>query len=227
MNNAPDVCNARDRLTGETGRGLGGLVGIVPPSRPRGGISIPRSVGLCSSSSSAGDLTRTFLRGEDCNGEAAEEKECFRFRLGVPAKPGKPSFGLQPLPAFDLVNAGPRRLTAGEFKALKAWRLVFTLLALFPLLSIERGVKNRLKDRGVTGGGFLVLRRVPASDAIEGGDDGISWDQGGQIGSDRGTSGRPGTMAILRYGKQAETRKESNKDRKRVTMAKTLGGAKG
>lgn len=72
-----------------------------------------------------------------------------------------------------LVNAGPSRLTAGELRAIRAWRLVLTA---FPrLLSCnERGVKKRLKDRGVTGGGFFGLRRKPASEVIEGGDEGIS-----------------------------------------------------
>jgi hypothetical protein len=38
----------------------------------------------------------------------------------------------------------------------------------------ERGVKNLLKDRGVTGGGRFGFRRDPASDTTDGGDDGMS-----------------------------------------------------
>lgn len=131
---------------------------------------------FCSNSSPVGDRTRTFFNGEDCSGETVEENECFRFRLGVRAKScGRPSSGLLALPALDvLVKAGPKRFTAGEFKALKAWRFVFTLLALLPLFSRERGVKKRLKDRGVTVGGFLGLRPPPASDATEGGEEGNS-----------------------------------------------------
>lgn len=80
---------------------------------------------------------------------------------------------------FDiLVNAGPRRFRAGERISFKACRLVLTLPALFAALSAERGVKNLLKDRGVTGGGFLGLRRAPSSDTTEGGEDGTSWDEG-------------------------------------------------
>jgi len=40
-------------------------------------------------------------------------------------------------------------------------------------LSAERGLKNLLKDLGVTGGGFLGFRYDPD----EGGDDGITWDE--------------------------------------------------
>lgn len=76
------------------------------------------------------------------------------------------------------MNAGPRRLTAGELRTFNACRLVFTLPALV-LLSIERGVKNLLKDRGVTGGGLFGLCRNPASDAIDGGEEGSSWDEDG------------------------------------------------
>lgn len=72
-----------------------------------------------------------------------------------------------------LVNAGPRRFTAGEFSARKACRFVLTLLPLFPLSRRERGVKNRLKDRGVTVGGFLCRRPLPVSDAIDGGEEGM------------------------------------------------------
>ena len=78
------------------------------------------------------------------------------------------------LPAFeDLVNAGPRRFTAGEFNARKACRVVLTMLPLFPLFRRDRGVKKRRKDLGVTVGGFRGLRPLPASDATEGGEDGI------------------------------------------------------
>jgi hypothetical protein len=64
-------------------------------------------------------------------------------------------------------------------------------------------VKNRRKDRGVTVGGFLCRRPPPASDAIEGGEDGISWDEGGKMGSDRGGSRRPETKSMV-YTRQRE-----------------------
>lgn len=95
------------------------------------------------------------------------------------------------------MKAGPKRFTAGESSALKAWRFVFTLLALLPLFNRDRGVKKRRNDLGVTVGGFLGLRPPPASDATEGGEDGISWDEGGKMGSERGGSGNPETRAIV------------------------------
>lgn len=198
MNKDPEVCNARDRLTGETGRRLGGLGGVAPLVD----ISRSRTVVLCSVSSPAGDRTRTFFNGDDWRGDATEEKECFLFLLGVRTKSsGNPSKGFRALPALEvLVNAGPKRFTAGEFSVLKACRFVLTLLALLPLFNRERGVKNRRNDRGVTVGGFFGRRPPPASDATEGGEEGISWDEGGRIGSDRGGSGRPETRSIVLPG---------------------------
>lgn len=117
-----------------------------------------------------------------------EENESLRFLLGV--RIISVGSGLL-IAAFNvLVKAGPRRLTAGELSAMRAWRLVLTPFPRLPLSCNERGVKNLLKDRGVTGGGFLGLRRNPASEAIEGGEEGISWDGEQKMGSDRGTSGR-------------------------------------
>lgn len=208
MNNDPEVCNVRDRLTGETGRRLGGLGGVGSAMRPLPVKSISRMVALCSDSSPTGDRTRTFFNGDDCRGEAAEENECFLFLLGVRIKSsGKPSAGSRALPAFEvLVNAGPKRFTAGGFSVPKACRFVFTLLPLFPLLSKERGVKKRRKDRGVTVGGFRGLRPPPASDATDGGEDGSSWDEGGRMGSDRGGSGRPETRSIVPTEEEEEER---------------------
>jgi hypothetical protein len=161
--------------------------------------SISPTTALCSRSSLTGDRTRTFFNGEDCSGDATDENECFRFLLGVRGKSsGRPWLGLWSPPALDdLVKAGPRRFTAGEVSARRAWRLVFTLLALLPLFSRDRGVKKRRKDRGVTVGGFLCRRPPPDSDATEGGEEGISWDEGGRIGSDRGGSGRPEKRSIV------------------------------
>lgn len=86
------------------------------------------------------------------------------------------------------MKAGPSRLTAGELRALNAWRFDLIGLPLFPLFNKDRGVKNRRNDRGVTVGGFLCRRPPAASDATEGGEDGISWDEGGNMGSDLGGS---------------------------------------
>ena len=89
------------------------------------------------------------------------------------------------LPALEVLEkAGPRRFTAGDVSARKAWRLVEGVIEVSPVGNKERGVKNRRNDRGVTVGGFLVLR---VSEAIDGGDEGGSG--GGRTGSDRGTSG--------------------------------------
>lgn len=90
------------------------------------------------------------------------------------------------LPALEVLEkAGPRRFTAGDVSARKAWRLVDGVIEVSPVGNKERGVKNRRNDRGVTVGGFLVLR---VSEAIDGGDEGGSG--GGRTGSDRGTSGK-------------------------------------
>lgn len=122
MNNAPDVCRARDRQTGETGRRFGWLDGVISPRRFLAGTSISRSVVLGSTSLPAGERKRTFFKGDDCSGDTVEEKECFLFLLGVQSKSsGNPSCELLALPAFNvLVNAGPRRFTAGEFSVRKA-----------------------------------------------------------------------------------------------------------
>jgi hypothetical protein len=45
-------------------------------------------------------------------------------------------------------------------------------------------VKNFLNERGVTGGGLLGFRRAPASDTMDGGEDGISWEESMCTGSD-------------------------------------------
>lgn len=92
------------------------------------------------------------------------------------------------MPALEVLeNAGPRRLTAGDVRALRACRLVVGVVKLSPVGSRDRGVKNRRNDLGVTVGGFLVLRR-PASEEMDGGDEGGSG--GGRTGSEYGTSGK-------------------------------------
>lgn len=199
MNREPEVCSTLDRLTGDTGRRLGGLGGDT--SRPRmitAVISMSPRTALCCTSSHTGERIRTFFNGDDCRGDTTEENEFFLFRLGVRGKSsGKPWVKVWGLVVFeDLVKAGPRRLTAGELRALKACRFVFTPLAL-PLFSKDRGVKKRRKDRGVTVGGFRCRRPPAVSDATEGGEEGISWDGGGRIGSDRGGSGRPESPTIV------------------------------
>lgn len=45
-------------------------------------------------------------------------------------------------------------------------------------------MKNFRNDLGVTGGGFFGLRRIPTSEAIEGGEDGGPCEDGGKTGSD-------------------------------------------
>lgn len=175
------------------------MVWVLRPLAMAAVISISRTMALCSFSSPTGDRMRTFFKGEDCSGDATEENECFLFLLGVRGKSsGRPSRVLRALPGFDdLVKAGPRRLTAGEFSARRAWRLVFTLLALLPLFNRDRGVKKRRKDRGVTVGGLFCRRPPPASDTTDGGEEGISWDERGRMGSDRGGSGRPAKRSIV------------------------------
>ena len=92
MKNAPDVCKARERLTGDTGRRLGGLDGVESPKCLLGEISMSRIAVRCSTSLPTGERMRTFFKGEDCSGETAEEKECFLFLLGVRGNSsGKPS----------------------------------------------------------------------------------------------------------------------------------------
>lgn len=71
---------------------------------------------------------------------------------------------------FALVNAGPRRFKDVVLSSLSACRVVTFATA----LRDDRGVKNLLNERGVTGGGLLSFRRVPASETMDGGDDGMS-----------------------------------------------------
>lgn len=178
MNKAPDVCNAFERCKGATGRfGLIGLGSVVGLRRTSTGTLISCPI------SSVGEWTRTLFSGDDC-GETTEENEFFRFLLGVRMKSsGNPSWGLLVLPALEVLEkAGPRRFTAGDVRALRAWRLVVGVVELSVVGSKDRGVKNRRNDRGVTVGGLLALRRP--SEAIDGGEEGGS---GGSTGSDRGT----------------------------------------
>lgn len=141
---------------------------------------------------------RTFLSGDDCCGEPRDEIENFLFVLGMRVSSVEAWFaGRLSMPFGILVNAGPRRLTTGELSSFRACRLVLTFPVLPAALSNERGVKNLLNDRGVTGGGRLGLRRVPASDTIEGGDDGISCKEGTWTGSDRGIAEGPGVLTIV------------------------------
>lgn len=114
-----------------------------------------------------------------------EEKESFRFLLGVFRSAGESSTMF----CLDvLLKAGPWRLRAGEWRAFKAWRFVLTVPGLELPLSFERGVKNFLSRLGVTEGCPLGLRRAPASDAIDGGDEGTSWDENWKTGSEWGIS---------------------------------------
>lgn len=91
-------------------------------------------------------------------------------------------------------------------------------------------MKNFRNDRGVTGGGFFGLRRKPASEAMDGGDEGISCEDGGRTGSDRGTSGRSWPTTIV-YREEAgrQTHPTSNKstseERTRGLGARRIGGA--
>lgn len=140
-----------------------------------GPISISPTVFSRTRSSSTPVATRTFLSGDDCCGEPGEENESFLFRLGVLASSAKGFLGAPWCPSIDaLVNAGPRRFRVGELISPNACRFVLTLLVLFAALRADRGVKNLLNERGVTGGGLLGLRRVPASETTDGGEDGIS-----------------------------------------------------
>lgn len=126
-----------------------------------------------------------------------EENESFLFLAGVRITSAG-SFWVVLIPeGFDArVKAGPERFSAGELRILNACRLLLTPTTLFPVLSIERGVKNLLNERGVTGGGFFGLRLGATSDAIEGGEDGSSCDEGGRTGSDFGAAGRPWFLSI-------------------------------
>lgn len=123
-----------------------------------------------------GGARRTLRIGEDWGGEAGEEKDNFRFLLGVLAVSVNGLFKIPWLTVFGafkdfaLVNAGPRRLSDVVFSSLSACRVVTFATA----LRDDRGVKNLLNERGVTGGGLLGFRRVPASETMDGGDDGMS-----------------------------------------------------
>lgn len=126
-----------------------------------------------------------------------EEKESFRLRGGVRTLEGSVIGGWPSIGFGVLVKAGPRRFTAGELRFFNAWRLVLTLPEP-PELSIERGVKNFLNDRGVTVGGLFGLRRRPASDAIDGGEEGmISCSDAGRTGSDLEKSDRAWRLSIM------------------------------
>lgn len=92
--------------------------------------------------------------------------------------------GLSWVPSDILENAGPRRFNAGEHISFSMWRLGRSFPPLESAPSTERGVKNRLNDLGVTGGGFLVFVRggdESICGALNiGGEDGIvSWDPSG------------------------------------------------
>lgn len=117
----------------------------------------------------------TFRRGEDWCGESAEEKENFLFLLGVRSI-GVAAILLLPFscPLKDRAKAGPSRFRVGEVSSLSACLFVRTEPALLLAFSAERGVKKRLKERGVTGGGLLGLCRVPVSETTDGGEEGIS-----------------------------------------------------
>lgn len=126
-----------------------------------------------------------------------DEEESFRLRSGVSAVGSSLAAGSRSIGFGVLVNAGPRRLTAGELRLLSAWRLVLTPPKLDPALSIERGVKNVLSLRGVTVGGLFGLRRTPASEAMDGGEEGKSCVDGGTTGSDLGNPDRPWQLSIM------------------------------
>lgn len=151
--------------------------------------------------------------------------ENFLLVLGVRVSSVEASFAVRfSVPLETLVNAGPRRLTTGELSSFKACRLVLTFPVLLAALSNERGVKNLLNERGVTGGGRLGLRRVPASDTIEGGDDGISCREGTWTGSDRGIAEGPGVLTIvleMNVKRRAAWRQKSNRERRRETARAT------
>jgi hypothetical protein len=145
---------------------------------------------------------RTFLIGEDCGGEPGEEKDSFRFLLGVFAVSVKGLFRIPRVIVFDtsealaLVNAGPRLFKDVVLSSLNACRLACTLPNV--ALRADRGVKNLLNERGVTGGGLLGFRRVPASETIEGGDEGMSWVKAWWCtGSDRGSSAKSRYRSIM------------------------------
>lgn len=196
MKSPPEDCNAEDGRIRDTGTGCSPAVASFGPLFC---TSLPTSISLTgtavSSSSGTGIRIRTFLNGEDWSGE--EEKESFRLRGGVRRPASSLTSGWLSIGFGDLVNAGPRRLTAGELRLLNAWRLDFTLPALEPLPSIERGVKNLLNERGVTVGGFLCLRRTPASEAMDGGEEGTSSEEGGITGSDLGNADRTWLLSIM------------------------------
>lgn len=219
MYNPPDVCNACDRRMGAIG--FGGFSSAMTVSSSC--TSPPTSNSLTGtpiSSSRTGASIRTFLNGDDGSGEPMDERESFRFVLGVRVSPeGAGSFEF----SFDvLAKAGPRRLIAGELSVFNACRFVLTP-PLLPLLRAERGVKNFRNERGVTGGGFFCFRRMPISEAIEGGDEGGSCEDGGRTGSDRGTSGRPWPVSIVSR-KEKDRRLHSRGKRRREEVSRKIEG---
>ena len=116
--------------------------------------------------------SQTFLNGDDCCGEpAGEENDSFLFLLGVRTTISRGGLSGSPcsLTWEALVKAGPRRFMLGHDSTANAWRLVRT-----EPLRVDRGVKNLLNERGVTGGGRFGLIRVAASDATDGGGVGSS-----------------------------------------------------
>lgn len=126
-----------------------------------------------------GGARRTLRIGEDCGEEPGEEKESFRFLLGVLAISVNGLFRIPWLTVFGafrdfaLVNAGPLRFRDVVLSSLRACRVAGIKL-MAAALRDDRGVKNLLNERGVTGGGLLGFRRVPASETMDGGDDGMS-----------------------------------------------------
>jgi hypothetical protein len=141
-----------------------------------------------------------------------DEKDSFLFLLGVRVTSVNGLFRIPWPTLFDVfafVKAGPSLFNVVELSSCKACRFVLTLPKLFALLRADRGVKNLLNERGVTGGGFFSLRRVPASDTTDGGEEGISCEEAKWTGSDRGTSLRPRELSIV-HGQINCSRKEAS-----------------
>ena len=58
-------------------------------------------------------------------------------------------------------------------------------------------MKKRLNDLGVTGGGFFGFWRTPTLDAIDGGEEGSSCDDGGRTGLELGTAVTSWLLSIV------------------------------